>query len=92
MADDWDSWYGGGWDQDWSDYFNPQPTANVNEVLFGDAQHVDQHAQDLFRDAFFHNDSDAYTELQYYLWQQYDIDFEDAFTWEDFRDWYKANH
>lgn len=79
------------WDDAWSnveDFFDDIETPDVNEILFGDGSMLDQHAQDLFREAFFENNDSAYIELVDYMWDQYNIDFEDAFSWEDFREWY----
>jgi hypothetical protein len=86
MARD-DDWDGGGWGDD-NDYFDPPPSRDVNEILFGNDRVVDMEAQDLFREAFFNDNQGAYFDLIDYMWEQYGIDFEDAFTWEDFREWY----
>lgn len=84
--DDWD----GGWDGGWDDHYNAPEPRDVNEILFGRADQMDQHAQDLFKDAFFENSQEAYFDLVDYMWEEYGIDFEDAFTWEDFRGWYES--
>ena len=84
-----DEWDGGGWDEG-SDYYEPMWQRNVNEILFGGEYVVDMHAQGLFREAFFQNNDAAYLDLLDYMWSEYGIDFEDAFEWADFRDWYKA--
>ena len=85
------AWYDDAWDNV-DDYFGDisQDPNEVNEILFGDAQHLDQHAQDLFMEAFFNDNDAAYIDLVDYMWDEYNIDFEDAFDWEDFRDWYDA--
>lgn len=63
---------------------------NVNEVLFGPPGVEDMHAQQLFMDAYFENNTRAYIDLIDYMWREYGIDFEDAFSWADFREWYDA--
>lgn len=87
MANDfWNSW-----DSDWSDYYNaPQEALNINELLWGNDRVVDHHAQTLFKEAFFENDQGAYLDLIDYMWDEYGIDFEDAWAWDDFRDWYNG--
>lgn len=83
---DTDSWSG-------DDYFEEYADSNpdeVNEILFGDAMHVDMHAQELFMEAFFNDNDAAYIDLVEYMHDEYDIDFEDAFDWQDFREWYDA--
>lgn len=51
--------------------------------------------QDLFDEAMFRHGVDreeresAYQELQNYLRDAYDIEFEDVFDWEDYREWYE---
>lgn len=85
-----DAWYDGGDSWDVDDYFG-DVTADpdeVYEVLFGDGSEHDQHAQDLFMEAFFNDNDAAYIDLVEYMWEEHGIDFEDAFDWEDFRAWY----
>lgn len=84
------SWYD---DDTWGsadDYFGDFDTPDVNELLFGNESVVDHHAQELFTEAFFNNNDAAYMDLVDYMWEEYHMDFEDAFDWEDFRDWYEA--
>lgn len=56
----------------------------------------DYHLQDLFDDALFNDDltsderSSAYEELVDYLYDEYGIDFEQSFDWEDYREWYDS--
>lgn len=56
----------------------------------------DYHLQDLFDDALFRDDltpqerEDAYQELIDYLWEEYQLDFEQVFDWEDYREWYDS--
>lgn len=86
------SWYdSNGWD-DSEDFYGADAVTrdDVNEILFGVGGAHDEHAEALFRDAFFENKSDAYIDLLEYMWAEYDIDFEDAWDWEDFRSWYDA--
>lgn len=82
----WDSW-----DEDWSDYYAPRDVPEVNDILWGNETVVDHHAQDLFKQAFFENNHGAYLDLIDYMWDHYSIDFEDAWSWEDFREWYDTN-
>lgn len=56
----------------------------------------DDNLQDLFDEALFRRggtriDRDsAYTELQRVLYEDYGIDFDDVFEWEDYKAWYDA--
>lgn len=56
----------------------------------------DDNLQDLFDEALFRRggnriDRDsAYTELQRVLYDDYGIDFDDVFEWEDYKAWYDA--
>lgn len=84
-------WYSGDWDEGLGDFFEPPPP-DVNEILFGSSDIMDQHAQDLFSQAFFDNNDAAYIDLVDYMWDEYGIDFEQAFDWEDFRDYYEGAH
>lgn len=77
-----------GWD-DGNDYFE-QGAPPYEALLFGDADTLDQHAQDLFIDAYIEKNDAAYVELVEYMWDQYGIDFEADYQWEDFREWYDA--
>lgn len=84
------AWYDTPDDWEAQDYFgdiHEDPNA-INEILFGNDINVDMHAQDLFREAFFNDNDAAYIDLVEYVWDEYSIDFEDAFDWEDFREWY----
>lgn len=85
-----DAW----WNRD--DYFGPPSVGsdysyNVNEVLFGPPGVEDDHAQHLFMEAYFENNSRAYLDLIDYMWREYGIDFEEAFSWDDFRAWYDSS-
>lgn len=83
------TWYDKTWD-DWDDFFPDENQPDVNDILFGDFSTMDKHAQDLFVEAFFNNNDAAYIDLVEYMHDQYGIDFEDAFDWEDFREWYDS--
>ncbi len=58
----------------------------------------DPRLQRLFDRAMFDMDidrderDDAYFKLKMYLWQKYDIDFEDAYDWEAYREWYDTTY
>lgn len=86
------AWYDSGWDgvDDYFDAYAVENQSEVNDILFGDVSHVDMHAQELFMEAFFNDNDSAYQELKDYMWEEYEIDFEDAFDWQDFRDWYDS--
>lgn len=66
--------------------------------LIGDEREAleDYDLQDLFHDALFDQDIGpeeralAYDDLLDYLFDEYDIDFEAEFDWEDYRDWYDS--
>jgi hypothetical protein len=76
------------WADGFSDFYEVVETPPVNDLLFGGELDVDHRAQELFMEAFFDNDERAYSDLVDYMWDVYGIDFEDAFSWEDFREWY----
>lgn len=56
----------------------------------------DYELQDLFHDALFDLEIDrlerehAYQDLLDYLYDEYGIDFESEFDWEDYREWYDS--
>lgn len=95
MAEWWDS-------EGFDEYFLEPDNVPLNDLLFGGELDVDLRAQNLFMEAFFGEggtesdldngmhikDSEAYQDLVDYMWDVYGIDFEDAFSWEDFREWY----
>lgn len=84
------AWYDEyGWN-DANDGWDYEPVPDVNEILFGDPSTMDQHAQDLFREAFFEGNDAAYIDLVNYMWEEYHLDFEEAFDWEDFKEWYDS--
>ena len=55
----------------------------------------DAYLQVLFDQAMFDPDiapddrEDSYNALVEYLWDEYGLDFEDVFDWEDYREWYE---
>lgn len=86
-----------GWGDD--DYYDSSDTPSYEDLLFGSADVMDQHAQNLFMAAYIgmpdsegHRTKDdaAYIELVDYMWAEYGIDWEDVYDWEDFREWYNA--
>ena len=79
----WDDW------GDDSDYFD-DPTPDYKDVLFGNDNIMDSHAQELFVEAYFDGNDKAYIDLAEYMWDEYGIVWDDVFEWEDFRDWYEA--
>jgi hypothetical protein len=82
------AWYDEAWD-DADDYLSETP--DVKEIIFSnDPSIMDSHAQGLFVEAFFNDNNQAYIDLVDYMWDTYEIDFEDAFDWEDFREWYES--
>lgn len=86
------AWYDDTW-QNAGDYFDEDPfdTPSVEDILFGlNGAQVDQHAQDLMWSAMVDKDADAYRQLVEYMWDTYDIDFEDAWDWQDFAEWYET--
>lgn len=79
-------------DDDWLDDFLDDgefERPEIKDILFGAEWEVDKRAQALFFDAFFEDDKQAYAELIEYMWDEYDIDFEAEFDWEDFKEWYE---
>lgn len=81
-------------DPEWGEYYVDIPDAQqreiLNDVLWGNGADVDAHAQMLFTEAFFNDDERAYQDLVDYLYDRYGLEFEDAFEWADFREWYEA--
>lgn len=77
-------WWGGD-----GDFGIPDDSDRINDILFQEnAIEFDMHAQTLFTEAFFDGDAQAYSELVVYMNEEYGIDFEEAFEWADFREWY----
>lgn len=85
MARDDDySWWGG--EGDFGELDDSDRIADI--VFLENSGEFDMHAQTLFTEAFFDQNEQAYQELVDYMWWEYGIDFEEAFDWEDFREWY----
>ena len=83
-------------DPEFGEYYVEIPDADQREALenilwssWSDVNH-DAEASRLFQEAFFNDNASAYRDLVDYLWDEYGIDFEDAFEWADFREWYDA--
>jgi hypothetical protein len=70
------------------EYFGDVP--ELNDILFGDSSIMDQHAQDLMWSAYVDGNDAAYQELVDYVWDNYGIDFEAEWDWEDFAEWYES--
>jgi len=86
MSDDDYSWWGGD-----GDYGALDDADRLQDVLFiENSGTYDEYAQTLFAEAFFDQNQDSYDALVDYLWEEYGLDFEDAFEWEDFREWYEG--
>lgn len=84
MAQDDYSWWGGD-----GDFGELDASDLTQDILFDESsQDFDMHAQTLFIEAFFEQNEGSYQELIDYMWDEYGIDFEDAFEWADFREWY----
>lgn len=84
------NWYDDTWNNvnDFFDEVAPEPT--LEGVLFGVDDVMDEHAQDLMWEAMVDGNESAYMELVEYMWEQYGIDFEAEWDWEDFREWYES--
>lgn len=80
--------YNDSWDS-WGERLNdPQ---DMYAILWSDdATIVDEHAQELFKEAFFEKNDDAYVELVDYMWDTYQMDFEEMWDWVDFDEWYDS--
>lgn len=79
---------------------DPEDPQFLEDLLIGDS--VDPYAQELFREFVFGMDSednrlsqsdieDAYATLVDYMWDNYDIDFEEVYDWVDYREWIEEN-
>jgi hypothetical protein len=89
------------WDDD---YYVPQDWSDAEAQIYdrmvsGDAEiGNDQHLQGLYDAAFFDNihgnggpEHDFLVDaLRDYLLDRYDIEFDDVFDWEAWRDWYDS--
>jgi hypothetical protein len=74
----------------WWDGDNERVNVDIKDILFGRPGEVDEYAQTLFWEGVVGKDSGSYHELVDYVWEEYGIDFEEAFEWADYRDWYEA--
>jgi hypothetical protein len=84
MAQDDYSWWGGD-----GDFGELDASDLTQDILFHEnSDDFDAYAQQLFVEAFFDQSEQAYEDLIDYMWDEYGIDFEDAFDWADFREWY----
>lgn len=82
---------------EWSD---EQAEETLYSFLMQDSGHPelidDDRAQDLFDTGWFDPDAtqverrDAQEDLVEYLWYEYGIDFDEAFDWIDYREWYES--
>lgn len=78
------------------DDWDPEESALFERLMGDDSNDAngDTYLQELFDAAMFHPEAGpserqaAYDELIEYLRDEYDIDFEDIFDWEDYREWY----
>jgi hypothetical protein len=69
---------------------------DIYESLVGHERDIfdDQHLQILFHEAYFDRDLDAETrasmqdELERYMLEEYDMDFDNHFDWVAYREWY----
>ena len=81
-------------DEEYGEYYVQIPDEQAREelghILWGNDAEADPLVQGMFERAFFDDDDQAYRDLIDLLWDEYGIDFEDAFNWEDFRSWYDA--
>lgn len=70
------------WD-DWGDRFSDPD--DVYAILWSDDPSIrDEHARELFNEGVFGGNEQAYRDLIDYMWDEYDMDFEDVFDWEVF--------
>lgn len=88
------------WDDDF-DYFIPESwseeQADLYDQLVGSDPIVagDQQLQFLYQEALFDMDLSAPDRqiiidmLDEYLWEEYQIEFDDVFDWESYREWYE---
>ena len=74
-----------------------EPEMQMYHDAFGEyaAMAEDRTLQLLFDAALFEEMTprerdDVYAALQDYLWDEYEIDFDDVFDWEDYREWYSS--
>lgn len=89
-----------GWDDDY-DYFVPaswsESEANLYDELVGGNPDIagDHRLQFLYDAALFHTELSPpdrqiiLDALKEYMWDEYSIDFDDAFDWDGYREWYE---
>lgn len=90
-----------GWDDDY-DYYVPaswsEQEANLyDDFLSGNPEIASDHQlQFLYHAALFETDLSApdrhiiLVELENYLLEEYDIEFDDVFDWDGYREWYEG--
>lgn len=99
-----DEWWAGWWESEpawYQQYFdasqNWDETQNtLFDAIIGDSASAadDPYLEGLLHTAFFEPGIDrdtreeTYQYLVEYLWDEYEIDFEDVFDWEEYREWY----
>lgn len=77
-------------DGNWYDEYNINDNlaSNLDDII-GD----DEHLQDLIERALFdevHGSELDLTELEEYLLEEYGIEFDEVFDWDDWRSWYEG--
>jgi hypothetical protein len=77
------------------DHWYSAETSMYVDLVGGVPQIADDSAlQLLFHEALFdmelspHQREGVLQELERYLWEEYDINFDDVFDWEAYREWY----
>lgn len=58
------------------------------EIILDDRR--DPLAHDMFMSAAFDKDDRAYIDLVEHMWNEYGIDFDEVFDWEDYREYYEG--
>lgn len=77
-----------------ADWYGPEADMFDNLINSDPVLGNDHALQLLFDVALFDHDirpgerDMAYAALVEYMWDEYEIDFEDAFDWGDYREWY----
>lgn len=82
----------------WDEYDNLEnselgpwdPPEWQNIVLWDDSGSWDRQAADLFWAAYVDERPDALDELRSYMYDEYNIEWDEVFDWVDFREWYSA--
>jgi hypothetical protein len=81
------------------DDFDPERDQNQEYMFglidfYGEGAYGDGTAHDLFWEVMYNDEltaeqrEDFYEQLSVYLYDEYGLDFEDLWDWEDFREWY----